>query len=430
MRSALAAAFGSVRGFARRHLSDQALLLEHRSSVAGPYSLKAGLIARLLGSGTAAGRNVSEDTADNHSAVFACVDLLAKTVGSLPCKLYRKTPTGREHVDDHPASQLLRIRPNDGQTPMQFRAFGQRCIGLRGNFYARIVRDAFFRPTALIPIESSSVQPFLADGQRLRFRISGGDTLVPRVDLLHVPWIHGDGWVGSSPIACMREGLGLAFAAEEYGARFFANDSRPPGVLSTEQELSDEQIIKLREQWQAAQAAGNRHKTAVLANGLKYAAIGMSNEDAQFLETRKFQIEEVARFYGVPLALLQSTEKSTSWGSGIDSLIQGFVKFTLAPLLTQWEQALTLSLLTEEEIAEGLYFRFALDGLLRGDLKARSEALQIQRQNGIINANEWRAIEEMNELPDHQGGVYLAPLNFGELGKAQPAAQSQMPNAD
>jgi len=158
-------------------------------------------------------------------------------------------------------------------------------------------------------------------------------------------------------------------------------------------------------------------------SGLEYQSIGMSNEDAQFLETRKFQVEEIARFYGCPLALIGSTEKSTSWGSGIVELVLGFVKFTVSPACTQWEQALNMTLLTEREIEAGYYFQHNLAALLRGDLKTRYEAYSIGRQNGWLSANDVRGLEEMNDLPDSTGDIYLQPSNMTEAGKINQPSQ-------
>lgn len=380
------------------------------------------------GGTTAAGVSVSPESAQNLSSVFACLSLRSTVLASLPLKLYRKTGKGREEVSDHPAGQLFTGAPNGAQTSFTFRAQGQRRVDTRGNCYARIVRDSFYRPVALVPIRPADVEPILTASGDAVYRVAG--ELLTRADILHVPGVDlaEDGLRGIAPITRMREALGLASATHQQAARWMANDATPPIAISLKEgKLTDAQIANLRAQWAERYGGANRGMPAVLQNGATVERLGFTAAEAQMLESRKFDVEEFARYYGVPLALIQSTEKSTSWGSGIYELVQGFVKFTISPICINWEERLNMSLLTEQERAGGYYFAFVLEGLLRGDLKARAEANKIMREWGILSANEWRRLEELADLPDAQGDTYLTPLNYAINGRAPASAPDSTP---
>jgi HK97 family phage portal protein len=401
---------------------------ERRSSATlGSLSNPTPAILELFGAGTASGVAVNDERARSISAVFACVDLLSKTVAGLPARVYRKTGKGREPQPDHPASRLLGMAPNAAQTPFQFRSFMQACLSMRGNAYALIERNQYFEPVGLRPVHPREVQVLLSSTGTPFYRYRGAD-LTP-LEMLHVPACQtSDGFVGIAPISVMRETLGLALALQEHGARLFANGANPGGaVITTPNGTTADQVEKLRTDWDRNhKGLSNTGRPAILYGGMELKSIGFNNEDAQFLANRTFEVEEVARFHGVPLALIQSTEKTTSWGSGIAQLIEGFVKFTIMPIVINWEQKLSASLLTEAERADDFYVHLNLDGLLRGDQKGRYEAYQIGRTGGWLSANDVRRLEEMDELPDAVGGIYLMPANTVPAGML-PADNKPVP---
>jgi len=373
-------------------------------------------IMSVLGAETSSGIVVGDDRARTISAVYACVDLISKTIATLPARVYRKTAKGREEQTWHPANRLLRVQPNDRQTPFQFRAYMQACLCQRGNAFAFIERNTYFEPTALVPVRPANVEIIETRSGKSMYRIDGREYDSTR--MLHVPAVQThDGVTGIAPVTAMRETLGLALATQEHGARTFRNGAAPGGVIETPAGTNPDQVEKLRLEWDRNhRGISNTGRPAILYGGMQFKSVGFNNEDAQFLESRRFEVEEIARFYGVPLALIQSTEKSTSWGSGIQQLIEGFVKFTLAPIVVNWEQRLSAALLTEEQLAAGFYVRLSLDGLLRGDQKARYDAYAVGRQWGWLNANDIRRLEEMDDLPDAQGGIYLHPANMTPAG--------------
>lgn len=216
--------------------------------------------------------------------------------------------------------------------------------------------------------------------------------------------------MGLNPIGYARETIGLAMAAEKHGARLFKNGAQPLAVLKMTKSMSDEAAKKFKKNWQDAYSSEGSYKTALLEEGMEYQPISMNNTDAQFLESRKFQVEDIARVFRVPLPLIQHTEKSTSWGTGIEQLILGFIKFTMLPWFTRWEETLERDLLRPEEQGK-LYFVFLVDGLERGDFKSRYDGYQRAIQNGRLSPNEVRSKENFN--PRKGGDEYLRPKNIG-----------------
>jgi HK97 family phage portal protein len=376
----------------------------------------------LGGRPSTSGIAVGPDNARGNAAVYAAVDLRSSQLAQLPLKLYRRSGTQREEVTDRAAARVIR-RPCGAQTSFLWRAWGSACVDMRGNYFGRVLRDQFFEPRAIIPIPPAEhPQPYITDSGDVVFRYRGEN--LTRAEILHIPALDtSDGLCGVSPISRLRDTVGMALATQQQAARFMANDATPPIALKSPGKLDETQMNNLRSQWVARQGGHNRGKPAVLQGGLEIQQIGFNARDTQLLESREFDVQEIARIFRVPKELINGSGAS-SWGSGIDSLIEGFVKFTIAPLCVHWEEMLNLTLLTEREQEEGYYFAFNLDALLRGNLKARAEALKIMRENGIISANEWRRLEELNDLPDTIGDVYLQPLNYVPAGS--PAASGQL----
>ena len=256
------------------------------------------------------------------------------------------------------------------------------------------------------------------DEQNPNFR-EQGEIILPAEQVLHIPGLGFDGLVGYSPIAMAKNAIGLAVACDEYGASFFANGASPSAVLEHPGVIKNPE--RVREAWHRAYGSGNAHKTAILEEGMKYTPISIPNNEAQFLETRKFQIEEIARLYRVPLHMIGDLDHATF--SNIEHLSLEFVKYTLDPWLIRWEQSLMKALLSDSE--KGRYFiKFNVEGLLRGDYASRMSGYATARQNGWMSANDIRELEDMNMIPDEDGGnLYLVNGSMSRLSDAGIAYQ-------
>lgn len=382
------------------------------------------LLDARFGVPTATGIPVNESTAMRSTAVFACVRILAETIASLPLSVYRRLPEGgKERAQDHYLYPVLHDQANPEMTSFELREALMGHLALWGNAYAEIQRDNGGRVVALWPLRPDRMRVAReSDKIVYRYRLPKGEEVLLSADrVLHTRGLSPDGLVGYSPIRLCCEAIGLALATEEFGARFFGNDARPGVVLKHPQKLGDVAYNRLKESWnEQHQGLTNAHRVAILEEGIDIKEVGIPPEDAQFLQTREFQLEEVARIFRVPLHLVGDLKHATF--SNIEHQSIEFVVHTIRPWLVRWEQAINVRLLGETE--RRIYFaEFLVDGLLRGDTKARNEALAIQRQNGIINADEWREIENMNPQPDGQGKIFLVPLNMvpaDQVGKEVP----------
>ena len=238
-----------------------------------------------------------------------------------------------------------------------------------------------------------------------------GDIVLKAEDVLHIPGLGYDGLVGYSPIALAKNAIGISIACEDYGASFFGNNANPSGVLEHPGVIKNPD--KLRDAWHRAYGGRNAHKVAVLEEGVKFTPISIPNNEAQFLETRKFQIEEIARMYRVPLHMIGDLDHATF--SNVEHLSLDFVKYSLDPWIVRWEQSLQKALLSDSE--KGQYFvKFNVDGLLRGDYASRMQGYATARQNGWMSANDIRELEDMNILSEEEGGnLYLVNGSFTKL---------------
>lgn len=359
------------------------------------------------------GKAVNEESAMRMSAVNGCVRVLSETVGSLPLIVYKRLKEGKERAVDHYLYSILHEQPNEYQTSMQFRETLMCHVLLWGNAYAEIMAPKG-KVEALIPRHPSDVK-MSEDG---RFYEIDNERKIPYHQMLHVPGLGFDGRLGKSPIAMAKEAIGLGLAAEEFGSRFYANDARPGIALSHPGTLSEDAAKRLSDSWSSKHGGlDNAHGVAVLEEGMKVETFTIPPEDAQFLELRKFQVEEIARIYRVPLHMIQMQEKSTSWGSGIEQLGIGFVVYTLRPWLVRWEQAITSKLLLPAE-RKTYFAEFLVDGLLRGDAAARGAYYREQWNIGALSQNEIRALENRNPVPG--GDDYYVPMNMTPVG-APPA---------
>ena len=382
--------------------------------------------------GTSSGKYVTERSAMQMTAVYCCVRILSEAVASLPLQFYRYTDDGgKEKSVDHPLYFLLHDEPNPEMTSFIFRETLMTHLLLWGNAYSQIIRNGKGEVVALYPLMPDRMKVDRDEHGRLYYEytvydaddVDGrkGTNKVGRTvrlqphDVLHIPGLGFDGLVGYSPIAMAKNAIGLAIATEEYGSKFFANGAAPSGVLEHPGTIKDPS--KVRESWQATfGGSGNANKIAVLEEGMKYTPISISPEQAQFLETRKFQIDEIARIFRVPPHMIGDLEKSSF--NNIEQQSLEFVKYTLDPWVSRWEQAMVRALLTPDE-KKKYFFKFNVDGLLRGDYQSRMNGYATARQNGWMSANDIRELENLDRIPAEQGGdLYLINGNMTKLEDA------------
>ena len=402
-----------------------------------PENRTAGSSYTFFMGGTTSGKTVTERSAMQMTAVYSCVRILSEAVAGLPLHLYRyKEDGGKEKALDHPLYRLLHDEPNPEMSSFVFRETLMTHLLLWGNAYAQVIRNGKGEVIALYPLMPNKMSVDRDENGRLYYTYYRGSdeaiksrdfavTLQPS-DVLHIPGLGFDGLVGYSPIAMAKNAIGMAIACEEYGAKFFANGAAPGGVLEHPGTIKDPQ--RVRESWQSTfGGSGNANKIAVLEEGMKYTPIGISPEQAQFLETRKFQINEIARIFRIPPHMVGDLEKSSF--SNIEQQSLEFVKYTLDPWVTRWEQSIQRTLLSHDEKA--VYFaKFNLEGLLRGDYQSRMNGYAIGRQNGWMSANDIRELENLDRIPAEEGGdLYLINGNMLPLRDAGAFANTTPNNS-
>ena len=391
---------------------------------------------------TTSGKPVNERTAMQTTAVYACVRILAEAVASLPLHVYEyQDDGGKKLVHDHPLYYLLHDEPNPEMTSFVFRETLMSHLLIWGNAYAQVIRDGAGRVLGLYPLLPDKMEVQRDDRGNIYYVYSRnsdenpmfkeyGNIKLKAEDVLHIPGLGFDGLIGYSPIAMAKNAVGMTLACEEYGASFFANGANPGGVLEHPGVVKDPS--KVRESWNSVyRGVNNAHKIAVLEEGMKYQQIGIPPEEAQFLETRKFQINEIARLYRIPPHMVGDLDKSSF--SNIEQQSLEFVKYTLDPWVIRWEQSLQRSLLLPGE--KGKYFiKLNVDGLLRGDYQSRMNGYAVGRQNGWFSANDIREMENMNPIPDEEGGnLYLingAMTKLADAGAFAKADAEQQNSAE
>ena len=398
-----------------------------------PQNRTAGSAYTFFMGSTTSGKAVTERSAMQMTAVYSCVRILAEAVAGLPLHLYRyKEDSGKEKAIDHPLYLLLHDEPNPEMSSFVFRETLMTHLLLWGNAYAQIIRNGKGEVIALYPLMPNKMTVDRDSQGRLYYQYTRSSEEAPTMkgaivnllpsDVLHIPGLGFDGLVGYSPIAMAKNAIGMAIACEEYGAKFFANGAAPGGVLEHPGTIKDPQ--RVRESWQSTfGGSGNANKIAVLGEGMKYTPIGISPEQAQFLETRKFQINEIARIFRVPPHMVGDLEKSSF--SNIEQQSLEFVKYTLEPWLVRWEQSIQRTLFSAEEKKQ--YFaKFNVEGLLRGDYASRMNGYATARQNGWMSANDIRELENLDRIPAEDGGdLYLINGNMLPLGNAGAFADTQ-----
>ena len=382
----------------------------------------------LMGS-TTSGKRVNERTSMQMTAVYSCVRILSEAVASLPLNVYRYTDNGgKEKAIDHSLFHLLHDEPNPEMSSFIFRETLMTHLLLWGNAYAQIIRNGKGEVIALYPLMPDRMSVDRDKNGQLYYKytknnddaltMESGSVYLSPSDVLHIPGLGFDGLVGYSPIAMAKNAIGLAIAAEEYGSKFYANGAAPSGILEHPGTLKDP--ARVRDSWNATfGGSSNSNKVAVLEEGMKYTPISIAPNEAQFLETRKFQINEIARIFRVPPHMLADLEKSSF--SNIEQQSLEFVKYTLDPWVIRWEQALYRALLSEEE-KKTVFFKFNVEGLLRGDYASRMNGYATARQNGWMSANDIRELENLDRIPAELGGdLYLVNGNMLPLNSAGAA---------
>ena len=414
-----------------------------------PQNSTAGSAYRFYMGGSTAGKNVTERSAMQMTAVYSCVRVLSEAVAGLPLHVYKyrsdgdnmdvaavcpkrgmdaaqqRQTGGKEKAIDHSLYRLLHDEPNHEMTSFVFRETLMTHLLLWGNAYAQIIRNGKGEVIALYPLMPNRMTVDRDSNGKLYYKYYRGsdeairskeyEVILSPGDVLHIPGLGFDGLVGYSPIAMAKNAIGLAIATEEFGAKFFANGAAPSGVLEHPGTIKDPS--KVREAWQSQfGGSSNSGKVAVLEEGMKYTPISISPEQAQFLETRKFQINEIARIFRVPPHMVGDLEKSSF--SNIEQQSLEFVKYTLEPWLVRWEQSMARSLLTPSEKRE-YFIKFNVDGLLRGDYASRMSGYATARQNGWMSANDIRELENLDRIPAEDGGdLYLINGNMTKLADA------------
>lgn len=387
----------------------------------------------LLGNSTS-GKVVTERTAMQMTAVYSCVRILAEAVAGLPLHFYKYVEDGsKEKAIDNPLYYLLHDEPNPEMTSFIFRETLMTHLLLWGNAYSQIIRNGKGEVMALYPLMPNKMTVQRDDKGEIYYIYSksseegkpdeAGYVYLRKEDVLHIPGLGFDGLVGYSPIAMAKNAIGLAIATEEYGSKFFANGAAPSGVLEHPGTIKDPK--KVREAWMSQfGGSSNSGKVAVLEEGMKYTPISISPEQAQFLETRKFQINEIARIFRVPPHMVGDLEKSSF--SNIEQQSLEFVKYTLDPWIIRWEQSLNKALLSKEE-KNKYFFKFNVEGLLRGDYQSRMQGYAVGRQNGWLSANDIRSLENLDKIPAEEGGdLYLINGNMLPLNKAGAYANNNL----
>lgn len=404
-------------------------LPEKRAQVTDCGDLKTGRLIELIGGGSTAGVAVTQSTAIGMPAVTACVTILANMVAKLPIYLYRDTKQGPVEIDNHPALNLISREPSQMHTSFELRHLMETGKGLGGDGYARVIRDGSFEPIAiqwLAPCDVSANPITKSNGEKfVSYHVNGVDRPLTRADIIHVKLFSIDGVCGVSPIRMARESIGTALSQTSAAGALMKNGAKFGGLLTTDQQLTKEALADARDEFNRNYSgAMNAGRVPVLNGSFSFQAVnGMSMVDAQFVESRKFEIHEVARIYNIPLFMLDSTA-STAWGSGIESLNLTFLNNTLEPHLKSWEESLNYTLLSTEEKRKGYRFQFDRDEIANAGLDTRAKFYQAMRLMGVYSPNDIRAKMGEPLLTDEQGGnTYGAPLASNAAPISEPKTE-------
>lgn len=413
-------------------MSFMATIARPRAAVTSSRELERMILSVYGGGKTAAGVTVTPDSAMRIAAVHSCVKVLAQSVAQLPIHVYRKNGKKREVIDDHPLSELLHWQPNTWMTGFDMFQLIVAILCLRGNsLWLKGMVYGKESVSSLVPIHPDLIHSVEQDeSYRTIYKIKRPKTGVideiPESKIIHFRGLSTNGFWGLSPIKECQESVGLAMATEQHGARLFSNGAQIGKVFKHPKRLSPQAHATLKESLNdGGEYAGvlNAHKTLILEEGMDVAKIGMTAEESQFLDTRKYQRSEIAGIFRVPPHMIGDLEKATF--SNIEHQDLGFVKHTLTPWLVSIEQTLRKSLLSPADKKTHL-IKFNVDGLLRGDIKSRNEAHEKAINGGWMSPNEVRALEDMSPYPG--GDEYRKPLNMGAVGEKNDEPQDANKN--
>jgi len=345
-------------------------------------------------------KTVTPDAALQISAVFACVELLAQTISTLPLYVYKDTEAGGRTPDKGRLWMLLHERPNAWMTPSEFLSAMVVNRMLRGNAYAQIIRNSEGDLIALVPLSPDQMEVSITSGGEVyTYYQDGVVSVIAPENMIHWKGL-GNGYIGLSKLEYMRATADEAISAQDNASRLYGSYSKPSGVLQTDSALNDEQLKAVFERFKGMSRSGGAG-LYVVDRGLKYQQLSLTPADAQLLQTRQFSVEEICRWFGVPGVLVGSTA-TTTWGSGIQQIVEGFHKFTIGPLCKQLEQALSRRLVNAVDLNTTIEFK--LDGFLRTTPEARASFYSTMAQNGAMTRNEIRRLEN---LPPVEGGDAL-----------------------
>lgn len=364
--------------------------------------------------------HVSPENAENLSAYFACVQTISESMACLPISLYaRQADNGRAAAPDHPLSRLLSRQPNPLQTTPEFiELMTAHCLAY-GNAYAQITRDTAGRITALKPIHPYRVGVSIAPSGRLRYDISNpsGATTLLQEEVLHLKDRSDDGIIGRSRLSRARDTVATSFAIQTHTAASFGNGLHIGGILKATTALPEVALNRLKAALDRYRGSRNAKEYLILENGIDYSATGISPEDAELLDSRRFSVEEIARLFRIPPPIIGDLTHGTY--SNVTELGRWFMTYSLQPWVNKWEAALEAALLTETE-AQTYFIEFKTENFLRGDIQTRYAAYAQGLQNGFLNIDEVRAMENRNALPNGTGQTFRAQVNLAAVDAPAP----------
>ena len=364
---------------------------------------------------TTSGKKVTADSALKFSTLFACVRNIADDISKLPLHLYKRIEGGKERITSHPIERMLNVQPNQEMSAIDFRDTLTHHLLLWGNAYAYIERLPNRTPVSLWPLRPDKVKPYRSnsDGE-IWYNITnsiGGIIPYPNDDILHIRGLGFDGLVGYDVIRYAGESIGAAQAVEEFGSRFFGQGTNIGSTLEHPGSLSDKAYERLKKWVESHEGLAESHKNMILEEGMKFGKNVIPPDAAQFLETRKFSVPEICRWFRMPPHKVADLERATF--SNIEEQNIDYVTDCLLTWFIRWEQWLGIKLL---DGSPDMFFEHLIGGLLRGNITARYEAYNKARNMGMMNVDEIRAFENLNPLPDKKGQIYLQPLNMVEVG--------------
>ncbi len=413
-------------------------MIETRGSVTDP-NMWINTLLESSNFATKSGVSITPDTALKISTVYACVTILSQTIASLPMTINRKlSEGGNEIAEDHPLFPIIHDNFNIEQTSFETREMGIGHLKLRGNWYNRLERDGSGRIIGIWPLNPAGMYVY-------RSRMGDDDIwyqYMPSSDepkrtkqktyssneIWHIKGFSKDGLTGLSTIQYARESMGLTQALQDFSAQLFGNRAVPGNVLRHPGSLKPQARQNLKDSLQEY-ASTKRHTTLILEEGMEWESVGLTNKDAQFLELSNAQVRDIARWFNMPLILLQEPDKVSTYASA-EQFMLSFVVHTISPIVVRIEASANRALLTEAERTSGYYIKLNVNGLLRGDFKTRMEGYRIAREGGWKCADEIRALEDESPIPDGKGKIYLQPLNYVEAGTEPEPKPTDQPEEE